>query len=328
MNNTMLNISPSPHLHGGDSIEKNMYAVIIAMIPASLIGVFYFGYYAIILSATSIISCVFFEWFFAKYLLKEKQITITDGSAVLTGVLLAFNLPPNLPLWIVVIGALVSIGIGKMSFGGLGKNLFNPAIVGRVFLLISFPTQMTSWPVPGGNFQPSVDGETGATLLALIKDGAVALSLQTDTLLQLSIGKTGGSFGEVGAFALLLGFVFLLIRKVITWHIPVSILASVFVFTGILFLVDPDQYANPVFHLVSGGLLLGAIFMATDYVTSPMSNMGMLIYGVGIGVITVVIRVFGAYPEGISFAILIMNACTPLINRYVKPKRFGEKLSK
>ncbi|MDR0370450.1 MAG: RnfABCDGE type electron transport complex subunit D [Prevotellaceae bacterium] len=312
-------VSPSPHVHGGDTILKNMRDVLIALVPAYLLGLYFFGLGALIVSVTAITSCVLFEYLIQRFLLKTAP-TINDFSAVLTGLLLAFNLPSNLPVWIVILGSLVAIGVGKMSFGGLGNNPFNPALVGRVFLLISFPVQMTSWPRPIPFSMTYLDAETGATPLALIKNHFGQLP---DTL-DLFVGNMGGSFGEVSAVALLLGCVYLLLRKVVSWHIPVSVLTTVFVFTGILFLVNPEQYAPPIVHLLTGGLLLGAIFMATDYVTSPMTKPGMLIYGVGIGIITVIIRVFGAYPEGVSFAILIMNAFTPLINAYVKPKRFGK----
>ena len=313
-------VSPSPHIHGGDSISKNMYGVLIALIPAFLVSLYFFGVGALVVTLTSVIACVLFEYLIQKFLYK-KQPTIGDGSAMLTGLLLALNLPSNLPVWIIVIGALAAIGIGKMSFGGLGNNIFNPALVGRVFLLISFPAQMTTWPVPGNFPLTYTDAETGATVLAGLKQHAGDLPSYADLL----IGNMGGSIGEVGAIALLLGLVFMLVRKIITWHIPVSIIGTVAIFTGIMYLIDPVTYANPLIHILSGGLLLGAIFMATDYVSSPMSTNGMLIYGVGIGVITTVIRLFGAYPEGMSFAILIMNALTPLINTYVKPKHFGGK---
>ena len=311
-------ISPSPHIHSGDSIGKNMYGVLIALIPALLVSLYYFGLGALIVTLVSVASCVLFEFLIQKFLLKKTP-TITDGSAILTGVLLAFNLPSNLPVWIVILGAIVAIGVGKMSFGGLGNNPFNPALVGRVFLLISFPVQMTSWPLPVPFNTTYIDAETGATPLAMIKGNFGQLPDAIDFL----IGNMAGSLGEVSAIALLIGLVYMLVRKIITWHIPVSIIITVFIFTGILHLVNPEIYASPLIHLLSGGLFLGAIFMATDYVTSPMTSRGMLIYGVGIGIITVVIRVFGAYPEGVSFAILIMNAFTPLINTYIKPKRFG-----
>ena len=320
-------ISPSPHIHGGDSIEKNMYGVLIALVPTFIFSIVFFGLGAILVTLTSVIACLVFEYVIQKYLMKQRP-TIWDGSAIITGVLLAFNLPSSLPLWIVVIGALVAIGIGKMSFGGLGNNIFNPALVGRVFLLISFPVQMTTWPVPNGF--ATADAVTGATPLALAKEAVKngqaigeALSSAGITTGNLILGNIGGSLGEVAAIGLLLGFAYMLIRKIISWHIPVAIFATVIVFSGILNLADPTQFAGPVFHLFTGGLMLGAIFMATDYVTSPMTHKGMIIYGIGIGLLTVIIRVFGAYPEGMSFAILIMNGFTPLINRYCKPRRFA-----
>ena len=319
-------ISPSPHVHGGDSIEKNMYGVLIALVPTFIFSIVFFGLGAILVTLTSVAACLVFEYVIQKYLMKQRP-TIWDGSAIITGVLLAFNLPSSLPLWIVVIGALVAIGIGKMSFGGLGNNIFNPALVGRVFLLISFPVQMTTWPVPNGF--ATADAVTGATPLALVKEAVKNGQAVGDTLSSVGIttgnlilGNIGGSLGEVAAIGLLLGFAYMLIRKIISWHIPVAIFATVIVVSGILNLADPAQFAGPVFHLFTGGLMLGAIFMATDYVTSPMTHKGMLIYGVGIGLLTVIIRVFGAYPEGMSFAILIMNGFTPLINRYCKPRRF------
>lgn len=319
MENNLI-VSPSPHIHGGDSISKNMYGVLIALVPAFLVSLYYFGLGALIVTATSVAACVLFESLIQKFLMK-KEPTVWDGSAVLTGVLLAFNLPSNLPVWIILIGALAAIGIGKMSFGGLGNNIFNPALVGRVFLLISFPAQMTTWPEVG-QWTAYTDATTGATVLSLMNEGALD---KLPTLVDMLLGKMGGSLGEVSALALLLGLIFMLWKKIITWQIPVSILGTVFVFTGIMYLVNPEQYANPLVHLLSGGLMLGAIFMATDYVTSPMSKNGMLVYGVGIGLLTTVIRLFGSYPEGMSFAILIMNALTPLINSYIKPKHFGGK---
>jgi electron transport complex protein RnfD len=313
-------ISPSPHVHSGDSVWKNMRDVIIALVPAYLAGLYFFGLGALIISFTAMLSCVVFEYLIQRYLIKGST-SITDGSALLTGLLLSFNLPSNLPVWIIIIGSLVAIGIAKMSFGGLGNNPFNPALVGRVFLLISFPAQMTTWPKPIP-FNPAyLDAVTAATPLAILK-GQFS---EIPSTLNLFLGNMGGSMGEVSALALLIGFVYLLIRKTISWHIPISILLTVFIFTGILHLVNPELFSvSPLFHLLTGGLMLGAIFMATDYVTSPMNPRGMLIFGIGIGIITVVIRVFGSYPEGVSFAILIMNAFTPLINTLVKPKRFGE----
>jgi electron transport complex protein RnfD len=295
-----------------------MYSVLIALAPAFLVSVYFFGLGALIVTAVSVISCVLCEYLIQKFLLR-KQPTVGDGSAIVTGVLLAFCLPSNLPCWIIIIGAVVSVGVAKMSFGGLGNNPFNPALVGRVFLLISFPVQMTLWPRPMAWNMNYMDAETAATPLSILKGHAAKFPDIADMLL----GNMGGSLGEASVIALAIGFAFLLIRKVITWHIPVSILLTVFVFTDILHLADPVTHVSPWIHLFTGGLLLGAVFMATDYVTSPMTVPGMWVYGAGIGIITVLIRVFGAYPEGISFAILIMNAFTPLINMYIKPKKYG-----
>ena len=323
-------VSLSPHVHGGDSVQKNMYGVLIALIPAFLVSLYFFGLGALIVTATSVAACLFFEWAIGKYLMKKPTTTICDGSAIITGVLLAFNLPSNLPIWIIILGALFAIGVGKMSFGGLGNNPFNPALAGRVFLLLSFPVQMTSWPVVG-QLTAYTDATTAATPLNLMKQiagGNIEALKDLPSSFDLLIGNNGGCLGEVSALALLLGLAYMLWKKIITWHIPISILATVFVFSGIMHLVDPELYVSPVLQLLTGGLMLGAIFMATDYVTSPMSKKGMLIYGVCIGLLTVIIRLFGAYPEGMSFAILIMNAFTPLINTYCKPKRFGEVAKK
>ncbi len=311
-----------------------MYGVVIALVPALLVSFLYFGLGSAIVCVTSVAACVVFEWAINKYLLKNSSCTVCDGSAILTGLLLGFNLPSNLPVWIVIIGALVAIGVGKMTFGGLGSNLFNPALVGRCFLLVSFPAQMTSWPNVG-QLTSYLDAETGATPLSVmktaIKQGDASLLEQLPDSFHLLLGNNmaggAGAIGEVCALALLLGLAFMLWKKIITWHIPVSIIATVFIFSGLLHVANP-VYASPVAVVLSGGLMLGAIFMATDYVTSPMCAKGQLIYGVGIGVLTVVIRNWGSYPEGMSFAILIMNAFTPLINTYVKPKRFGEVIKK
>lgn len=333
-------VSLSPHVHSGDSVQKNMYGVCIALIPALIASMWFFGLGAAVVMATSVAACVLFEWVITRFILGRRECTICDGSAILTGMLLGFNLPSSLPLWIIIVGALVAIGVGKLTFGGLGCNPFNPALVGRVFLLISFPVQMTTWPNSGFRGYDVMghitDANTGATPLSLmtgaIKTGdatqAKAILDQLPSSLDMLIGQTGGSLGEVSAICLIVGCIFMLCRKIITWHIPVSILATVAIASGILFLIDPNHYASPDKVLMSGGLMLGACFMATDYVTSPMTGKGQLIYGVSIGLLTVIIRNWGAYPEGMSFAILIMNAFTPLINMYVKPKRFGEKVKK
>ena len=324
MSKDFLTVSLSPHAYGRFSVEKIMYGVVIALLPALAAGVYVFGISALVITAVAVFSCVAFEFLIQKYLLKV-PVSALDGSAVITGMLLAFNLPSQLPLWIVVVGSLFAIAVAKMSFGGLGNNPFNPALAARVFLLISFPVQMTSWPKPF-----ALDGVTTATPLGILKEGASAgrgvidMMPELPSYLDLFLGRMGGCIGEVSACAILLGFLYLLWKKVITWHIPVSMVSAVFAFTGILWLIDPMKYADPLFHILSGGVMLGAVFMATDYVTSPMTKKGMMIYGALIGILTVLIRTFGAYPEGVSFAILIMNAFVPLINRSCKPHRFGE----
>lgn len=306
-----------------------MYGVCLALVPALIASLYFFGLGAAVVLLTSIASCVLFEWAIAKFILKRAKTTIMDGSAILTGILLGFNLPSNLPIWIIIIGALVAIGVGKMTFGGLGQNPFNPALVGRVFLLISFPAQMTTWPVSGS--VEYLDAQTGATPLSLMKwaiqSGDASVLKDLPSSIDMLVGMQGGSLGEVSALLLLLGCLFMIARKIITWHIPVSILGTVALLSGILHCSNP-VYADPVSVLCSGGLMLGACFMATDYVTSPMVAKGQIIYGVAIGALTVVIRNWGSYPEGMSFAILIMNAFTPLINTYCKPRRFGEVVRK
>lgn len=315
-------VSPSPHLHTKTSTKSLMRDVVIAMIPAVIVSVLFYGWAELLVLGVSVTSCVLLEYLITKYLL-NKPCTICDMSAVVTGVLLALNLPATTPWWVVFIGAVVAIGVAKMTFGGLGQNLFNPAIVGRVFLLISFPTYMTNWAKPNGFISTAaVDAFTGATPLGLAKEGGVAAVEGLDYMDMLFF-NIGGSAGELSALAILVGFVYLLARRVIKPYITLSILATVAVFSGIFWAVNPAEFTGPVFNLLTGGVLLGAVFMATDYVTSPMSNVGGIIFGVGIGLITMLVRYFGAYPEGMSFAILIMNAVVPLINKWCHTKKFG-----
>lgn len=325
-------VAPAPHAHSGDSVRRNMLLVILALLPAYVVSVIEFGIGALITAAISVLACIVTEWLISRYLLKDNKQTIGDLSAVLTGLLLAFNLPSNIDWWIVVIGAVVAIGIGKMSFGGLGQNIFNPAIVGRVFLLISFPVQMTTWPTPQGFATGYIDAETGATPLYYLKHAiksGESVSANLPSLMDSLMGAMGGSLGEVCALALIIGGLFLIATKVITWHIPVSIIATVALFaamTGWVGALPADMTTGEyvAYSLLTGGLMLGAFFMATDYVTSPMTGWGKIIFGVGIGFIVMVIRTWGAYPEGMSFAIMIMNACVPLLNK-LRPRRFGEK---
>ena len=314
-------VATAPHMHSPMSTQSLMRDVLIALVPAFCLSGIVYGLDAFRVTAIAVASCVLVEYIIQKFLIKGPS-TVCNLSAVVTGVLLAFNLPSNIPWWIIVIGAVVAIGVAKMTFGGLGHNPFNPALVGRVFLLIAYPVQMTSFPKP---IHPDyVDAFAGATPLAALKSKAIAVG---DTnLLDMLSGMMPGSMGEIAAAALLAGGIYMIWRRVITWHIPVAVLGSMAAFAFIVALAQGGGealYALPAFHLLAGGAMLGAIFMATDYVTSPMTPKGMVIYGIGIGVITMVIRLWGAYPEGMSFAILLMNAVTPLINKYVKPRRFG-----
>ena len=317
----LLHISGSPHVHSDESVKKIMWSVVLSLVPALLVSVYYFGLPVIILTLVSIGCCVLFEYLIQRFMLHQKP-SIDDGSAVVTGLLLAFNVPSNLPVWIMVVGALVAIGIAKMPFGGLGHNPFNPALVARVTLLIAFPVQMTSWPVPTPLWSfHFADAVTGPTTLGLIKEGGDLTQLPTYA--NMLLGQMGGSFGEVSAIALLIGAGFLLWKRIITWHIPVSFIATVFVVAGIFHLVNPEVYVSPFIHVLAGGLILGACFMATDMVTSPTSPWGMIVFGCGCGLLTIIIRLFGAYPEGVSFSILLMNAVVPLINKGFKPKQFA-----
>ncbi len=335
----LLIISGSPHVHCNHSTKTIMWQVNIALVPMLLVAIAFFGVNALLISLISVGCCCLFQWLIERFLLHVPS-TVSDGSAVVTGLLLSFNVPATADmLWIIAIGALVAIGIAKMAFGGIGKNPFNPALVGRVFLLISFPTQMTNWPIPGKaplslnvdaiTGATSVDAVTGATPLALVQECVKnhqpisSISDSLPSVWQMIYGCMGGSLGEVSAIAILIGAAFLLIRRIISWHIPVAFIASAFVFEGILYLVDPTSFVDPLRCIFMGGIMLGAFFMATDMTTSPMTNKGRLIFGAGCGLLTIIIRTWGAYPEGVSFAILLMNAVTPLINKWCHPRRFA-----
>ena len=327
----LLKISGSPHVHSDESTKKIMWRVNLALVPMLLTGIAYFGLNALLISIVSVACCCLFQWLIEKFIMKEPS-TVCDGSAIVTGLLLAFNVPATAEMiWMVAIGALVAIGVGKMTFGGLGKNPFNPALVGRVFMLISFPVQMTTWPTVGKWFPMSLDTVSGATPLGLIKEGVkngqslseVLSAPDMPSLCDIFLGHMGGSLGEVSAIAILIGAIYLLCRKVISWHIPVAFIGTAFIFSGILWLADPTQFVDPLTTILTGGIMLGACFMATDMVTSPMAKSGQLVFGVGCGLLTIIIRNWGAYPEGVSFAILLMNSVTPLINRWCKPTRFA-----
>lgn len=314
-------VSPSPHIHTKVTTHSLMGDVVIALLPAVLCSVVFYGLAELVLLAVSVISCVGIEWLITKYLLKRPS-TVCDLSAVVTGVLLALNVPPTTPWWVMVVGAIFAIAVIKMTFGGIGQNIFNPAIAARVFLLISFPAYMTCWDMPAWGQIVSTDAVSGATLLGKLAEEGVQAVAGTDYLHTL-LYNIGGSAGEVSALALLVGFVYLLVRKVIRPWITLSIWGTVALFSLIFWLIDPSTYADPIFNLLTGGVLLGSIFMATDYVTSPMSDKGGIIFGVGIGLLTMVIRYFGSYPEGVSFAILLMNCTVPLINKFCHQKKYG-----
>lgn len=321
----LLLVSSSPHVHNQDTIGRVMWTVVLSLVPASLAGFYFFGLSALLVMAVSVAGCVAIEAAIQK--MRGRPVTISDGSAVVTGVLLAMNLPAGVPWWMVLIGASVAIVIGKQVYGGLGQNIFNPALVARVFLLISFPLQMTTWPVPKPLFSSrTIDAVTGATPLGAVKEQVMmqgSYSIDQSAYLNAFWGNIGGSLGEISALALLLGAAVLIYKKYITWQIPVSFIGTVLAFAALFNIISPERYPGPLFHLLTGGLILGAFFMATDMVTSPLTGKGQLIFGFGCGLITIVIRLFGGYPEGVSFAILLMNAATPLIDRWTVPRKFG-----
>jgi len=313
MTNNLL-VSGSPHIHKQASISRIMWMVVISLIPAGIAGIIIFGWDALWVTAVSVIAAVLTELIFG--ILTKKKVTVFDGSAVITGILLAFNLPSGVPLWLPIVGAIFSIAIGKQVFGGIGQNIFNPALVGRVFLMASWPKYMTTFTRPF-----SYDAITSATPLALLKEGK---ALEHVSYLNLFLGNHGGCIGEVCILALLIGAAILLIKGYISWHIPVTYIFTTAVFAYI-FGGDKLFAGDWLFHILSGGLILGAFFMATDYVATPLTAKGQLIFGVGCGLLTAVIRLWGGYPEGVSYAILMMNAATPFIDRYTKCRIYGSK---
>jgi len=325
-------VQPAPLLKQPLTTSKAMGDVVLALLPATLAGVWFFGLGALLVVSASIAGAMLTEWVFSPP--EERTAKMLDGSGLITGLLLGLTLPPGLPLWMAFLGGVVSIGLGKLIWGGLGYNLFNPALVGRAFLLATFPVAMTTWNAQTGaseffNVQSSIlalpfmqatyDGMSAATPLGLMK-----FESQSTPLWDLMIGKTTGCIGETSGLLLILGGVYLLLRRSLDWRIPASILLSVAAFTSILFLVDGDKYPGPLFSVFSGGLLIGAIYMATDPVSSPITPKGAWIFGIGIGLLIVLIRVFGGFPEGVMYAILLMNAATPLIDRYTQPRVFGK----
>lgn len=312
----------SPHIKSPQSVSRVMWAVSIALIPAFVASVTFFGPRALAVLAVGVLSCVLTEAFIQAFMLK-KPVTVSDGSAVVTGLLLAFNIPVSIPLWMVAVGGFVAIGIAKMAFGGIGNNPFNPALVGRAFMATSFAAPMTNWRLPG-----VFDGSTGATPLGIIEkaseSGMAALQAELPGYFDMFIGNIGGSLGETSALAIMLGGIFLIARGLIDWRTPLFFLGSLAAFTGIFWAISPSSYADPLFHVLAGGAMLGAWFMATDMTTTPMSRNGRIVFAVGAGLITGIIRLFGALPGGVSYGILIMNALVPAIDNHIRPKRFAQ----
>ena len=315
----LYNLGSSPHIRTNQTVEKIMYDVIIALLPALLLSVYFFGLRALLVTLLSILVSVLTEYLLNKFMKKERS--HFDGSAIITGILFAFIIPANIPFKHVILGAFVSIALGKMVFGGLGHNIFNPALVGRVFLMIAYPVALTSWPIvegyTGASKYLNPDGITGATALALLKKGENLTGLFQNPTWDMFWGKMGGSLGETSALALIIGGIYLIYKKHIDYKVPLTIISLV----GIIALIFGE---NPLYHILSGGVIIGAFFMATDMVTSPYTNKGKIIFAAGIAIITMIIRFKGSYPEGVAFSILIMNSLTPLINKYVKPKRYSE----
>ncbi len=328
--NKKLSVSTSPFLKAEDTTPEIMITVVYTLVPVVLVAIYYFGLGALLVILTAVFSCLFTEWLFNKP--GQRYTTLKDGSALITGLLLALTLPPGFPLWMVFTGGFVAIALGKVMWGGLGQNIFNPALLGRAFLQAAFPTAITTWSPPDGRYfslrgtngalpffqGTNVDAVTSATPLAQMKFD----HLPTDNL-NLLLGATGGSLGETCALLLILAGIFLLLKKIIDWRIPLAILLTVVVFSGIVHLVNPEIYPSPVFMVLSGGLLLGAVYMATDLVTSPITPKGTWIFGIGIGVLVVLIRLWGGLPEGVMYAILLMNAATPLLNKFTRIRTYG-----
>ena len=318
-------VSMPPHEKSGESVSTIMWGVVVALLPALIAGVYFFGVRALVVTLFSVAACMAVEYFVQRYIFRMEYTTIGDGSAAVTGILLAFNVPSSIPLWQLLVGAIVAIGIGKMAFGGIGNNPFNPALVGRAFMLTSFPVSMTTWPVPGETrFLWNTDAITAATPLGALKEGGLGTG-DLPGYLNMFLGNQGGCIGEISALAILLGGLYMVYRRWISWQVPVLYLGSLGAITGLFWLIDPSQYADPLFHILAGGAMIGAWFMATDMTTSPMALKGKIIFAVGGGLLAGLIRLFGGFPEGVSYSILLMNAAVPLIDNYVKPKRFGKE---
>lgn len=321
-------VSMPPHERRGESVSTIMWGVAGALLPVLIAGVYFFGIRALVVTLFSVFACMAVEYLVQKYIFRMEESTVMDGSAAVTGMLLAFNVPSSIPLWQILVGAIVSIGIAKMAFGGIGNNPFNPALVGRAFMLTSFPVSMTTWPVPGATrFMWNTDAVAGATPLGILKESGITGG-EFPGYLNMFLGNQGGCIGEISALAVLIGGLYMVYRGWISWQVPFLYLGSLALITGIFWAIDPTQYADPLFHVLAGGAMIGAWFMATDMTTSPMTLKGKVIFAVGGGLLAGLIRLFGGFPEGVSYSILLMNAAVPIIDNYVKPKRFGKEKSR
>lgn len=320
-----------PHERSDVSVARIMWSVVAALIPTTLVGVYFYGLRALVVTLVAVAASVVVEHLIVRYMFKRETTTVTDGSAVVTGMLLAFNVPASIPLWQVVVGAIVAIGVAKMAFGGIGNNPFNPALVGRAFMLVSFPVDMTTWPVPGAQrfFAWNLDAVTAATPLGIVKEagtgGLSAIADQLPSYGALFLGNIGGCIGEASALAVIIGGIYLIYKGFIPWMVPLVYLAGLAIVTGIAWAIDPGTYIDPLYHILAGGAMLGAWFMVTDMTTSPMSITGRIVFAATAGVLAGIIRLFGGFPEGVSYSILIMNAFVPVIDRHLKPRKFGYK---
>lgn len=328
MSTEKLLIALPPHERSEVSVEKIMWSVVVALLPTTLAGIYFYGIRALLVTAVAVGAGVLVEHLVVRYLFKRPTTTVTDGSAVVTGMLLAYNVPASIPLWEIIVGAIVAIGVAKMAFGGIGNNPFNPALVGRAFMLISFPVDMTTWPVPGAaRFSLNLDAVTAATPLGLIKEagqgGLASLAGELPSYLDLFLGNIGGCIGEASVPAVIIGGLYLVYKGYIAWPVPLVYLGTLAVTTGIAWMIDPTTYMDPLYHVLAGGAMLGAWFMVTDMTTSPMSLQGRIIFAGIAGVLAGLIRLFGGFPEGVSYSILIMNAFVPVIDRHIKPRKFG-----
>jgi Na+-translocating ferredoxin:NAD+ oxidoreductase subunit D len=325
-----ITISTSPFLHHRDTTPKIMWEVVYTLVPVFLAAFYYFGLSALLVSVAAIAGCLTTEWFFDKS--TQRGASLRDGSAMITGMLLALTLPPGFPMWMAFLGGVVAIGMGKIIWGGLGQNIFNPALLGRAFLQAAFPTAITTWEAPDGQYLaargtnlalPFFQGETVDAVAMATPLAQMKFSQQATPVMDLFLGNTSGSLGETCGVVLILAGLYLAWRKIINWRIPVGILLAVAVLSGVLYLIDSEKFASPIFMILAGGMLLGTVYMATDLVTSPLTQKGIWIYSIGIGVLVVLIRVWGGLPEGVMYAILLMNAATPLINRFTRTRVYG-----